>query len=612
MYYKQNINDIQLVILSFDDVLFDFTKLRFNYLKRSCKINGVEFDEDSFIKNLGSSKTMYQNSPIQHDIMTPEQLNQKIEESLLSYCSIKGAPVKEGVDEFLELLFRKKIPVAAVSTHTTQQAEELFKCSRIFRKPNLIIGEEQINEGLPNPEIYNYIIDEFNISPKNVLVIASTYNSVVAANRLKCNVIFIPNLTKQNTEIDIRCMKTDNNLLDVINSILFGQYSNLDIKYPLVSIDEHQNITSSYQNLIKKYKDNSDILKTLETIYLEEFSLAQMQRVNQELLDKSFEQKNQEDTSNLDLEISKELKSDELTNEIKIPVMIESKKDILELNTLIDCNIPENELNEEEKNEILDETIEPLAKIIEENMNSEESIVSINENELTNPNDILYQNIVETISINTKDMIEALESTSNQEDIQFDFSSINLKLDDEETTNVTNTEENNEELLSLIDDIEKNTISSEPNEEIVNKNELEETFLTSEEIQFFSSNSKKNKKESSINEKENKAWYFTLSSIFFWTFLFAVTSLLIYIVFEDWFQSTNSIAIIIDSIVGGYITICRSIIYLVPFLSTQLVKNNIISSLFLDYTAFILITTLLLFTIVKTKTIINQRKDLYT
>ena len=41
MFYKQNIDDIKLVILSLDGGLLDLNRLRFNYLKKICKSHDI-------------------------------------------------------------------------------------------------------------------------------------------------------------------------------------------------------------------------------------------------------------------------------------------------------------------------------------------------------------------------------------------------------------------------------------------------------------------------------------------------------------------------------------------------------------------------------------------
>ena len=56
MYYKQSTKQVKLVILSFDDVMFDLTRLRYNYYRRLCKLYNVSLNKEDFFNNQGSSR----------------------------------------------------------------------------------------------------------------------------------------------------------------------------------------------------------------------------------------------------------------------------------------------------------------------------------------------------------------------------------------------------------------------------------------------------------------------------------------------------------------------------------------------------------------------------
>ena len=81
MFYKQTVNDIKLVILSLDGGLLDLNRLRFNYLKKICKIHNQVLTKEEFERSLGNMHTMYDNFPISQDIVS-DDLNELIERDL--------------------------------------------------------------------------------------------------------------------------------------------------------------------------------------------------------------------------------------------------------------------------------------------------------------------------------------------------------------------------------------------------------------------------------------------------------------------------------------------------------------------------------------------------
>ena len=68
--------------LVFDDVMFDLTHLRYNYYRRLCRLYNTQLNREEFIRNIGSSRIMFKDSPIDHALLTTEALIDKIETDL--------------------------------------------------------------------------------------------------------------------------------------------------------------------------------------------------------------------------------------------------------------------------------------------------------------------------------------------------------------------------------------------------------------------------------------------------------------------------------------------------------------------------------------------------
>ena len=50
MFYKQTVDNIKVVILSLDGGILDLNRLRFNYLKKICKIHNYDITKEEFEK----------------------------------------------------------------------------------------------------------------------------------------------------------------------------------------------------------------------------------------------------------------------------------------------------------------------------------------------------------------------------------------------------------------------------------------------------------------------------------------------------------------------------------------------------------------------------------
>jgi len=578
MYYKQNINDIKLAIISFDDVMFDFNRLRYNYIKRLSKINNVSFNEEVFISSLGSSNVVYNSTSLIESLYTKEQLEQKVDEDLYTYSKINGVTIKPGINELLELFHQKQIPVVAVSSYSKELADKLLELSNIYRQPDLLIGKDNSSNLASTLEIYQSILDEYYVSGDKVCVIASTYNSVITANKLRCNVIFVPGLAKGNKEMEIRSMKIDNTLLDVINTLLFGKYEELGIYYPLI-VANQPNLTENYRLLIEEYKDDQEVLKILETIYNEEFLLMQKQRLQEEIIPINTEVQENEDTT----------ENETVANNQETMIETEEYPTITE--SLEETVLPMYNEEIENEEDIIEEIIAEPAEEIDLQI---DEVDSKDADHLEN----LYFSMIDTLSLKKQEFINDIEEKENSL---------------------------NEELVDIISDIDS-TASTNQREELHDEDkdkeqeELSNTFFSHEELKFFGAKVGKEDtaKEAIVkddeilkdDEKETSRFGFLedLLYAFLCNILLVFFSLITYIALGSWLNSTNSIAFFIMSIVNGYVSICRFIYSLIPFISTQLVTKNIISDLFLSCLSFIVVNTIIISIALLIKSKIKNKK----
>lgn len=284
MYYKQSTKQVKLIIMSFDDVMFDLTRLRYNYYRRLCKLYNVTLNKADFLKNQGSCRTMFKNCPIDTAILNQENMISKIEEDLFTYSQMYGMKHRDGLVELMELFRQKKIQCVVTSTHPKIYTERLFNLAALYHQPTELVYDDECQDILPDPKYYQNILDKYNVAASEVLLIASHKQAVEAANLLRMNVIGVPGLEEPSKEMEIRCLKVVTSLLEIINIILEGRIAPLSDQYLLIRHDGGtQDLYHNYQHLRDVYRDDYETLSVIETIYQDEFSRAQKASVEQQI-----------------------------------------------------------------------------------------------------------------------------------------------------------------------------------------------------------------------------------------------------------------------------------------------------------------------------------------
>ena len=275
MYYPQSTKEIRLVMLSFDDVMYDLTHLRYNYYRRLCRLYHTQLNKQEFIHHLGNASKMFEQCPIDDNLLKKDAMIQKIESDLYAYCKMYGLKHKDGLVEIMELLAQRKIPCVAFSSHELKYTQALMGLAVLFNKPQVLIGEHSSLDPLPSGQMFDLMVQQYHVKPENTLIVCSTLNAVIAANKVRANVVFIPDLQKATKEIEIRSLKVCSSLLDVLNLLLEGRLSKPNLDYMLVESNRPSDIYAHYQTLVERYKDDVDTSRVLDQIYQEEYAYAQ-------------------------------------------------------------------------------------------------------------------------------------------------------------------------------------------------------------------------------------------------------------------------------------------------------------------------------------------------
>lgn len=122
------------------------------------------------------------------------RLSERIEED--------GVPLKPGVTELLELLYKKGIPMGlATSTHRVRTDRRLELCGLGKYFSTSVTGDE-VSKGKPDPEIYTTVCQKLGVAPENCLAVEDSKNGILSAHDAGLPVAMVPDMIPPTAELE--------------------------------------------------------------------------------------------------------------------------------------------------------------------------------------------------------------------------------------------------------------------------------------------------------------------------------------------------------------------------------------------------------------------------
>lgn len=327
--YIQNINSIKAVAIMLDGCILDLNKYRYNYYKNLCEQNHTAITKQEFYDNLASQYTMYNDLPL-CDKYKSSQINQKIEDEMYTYLKFKGTYTKEGLFELLDYFKQKDIMIAVLSTHRTKKAVEYLQMTRVFSHVHFIIGSDTKYKPLPSSETLKAITNQFEITPKELLVISPFLSLNMTANDFGSSVIYYKDLIEPTALERASSIKTVNNFFEILNFLLLEKAYDSNIYSSMLGMSDKMNkeeLDQVNNHLKKIYRDDEQILNIVQDTY--EYHLSQLNE------DYPKEEKHEIIIEENDEEIIDEKKEDIIDDSIQekeIPIEDTMNKNILSIN----------------------------------------------------------------------------------------------------------------------------------------------------------------------------------------------------------------------------------------------------------------------------------------
>ncbi|MBD5518645.1 MAG: HAD family phosphatase [Lachnospiraceae bacterium] len=117
------------------------------------------------------------------------------------YIQTKGLPVKRGVEELLQYLQDKRIPIGLASSTRLAVVEEELCQAGLYDYFQVVMGGDQLKRSKPEPDIYLLTCEKMGVLPERVYAIEDSYNGIRSAYSAGMMPIMVPDILQADEEM---------------------------------------------------------------------------------------------------------------------------------------------------------------------------------------------------------------------------------------------------------------------------------------------------------------------------------------------------------------------------------------------------------------------------
>lgn len=129
--------------------------------------------------------------------------------------------IKKGFDEIINFAKVNKLKTALATSSDYSMIEAIFSAKGYDYKKlfDFVISGTEVPNGKPAPDIYNICLKEFNIIPKEAVILEDSINGVMSGINSGSNTIMVIDIAKPTPELIKKCTYICNNLIEAKNYI---------------------------------------------------------------------------------------------------------------------------------------------------------------------------------------------------------------------------------------------------------------------------------------------------------------------------------------------------------------------------------------------------------
>ncbi len=187
-----NLNNIKAAIFDMDGTMVDNGPFHKKAWKQFLQKHGLVFTEDIFRTQLFGKKNN-ESLNLLFGKLTDKAIEIYAEEKEQIYRDLYKSHVKEvaGLSEFIQRLKKRGLKVAVATTAPKKNRDFVLKMLHLQNTFDVILGDENVLHGKPNPEIYLSTAKQLNIQPKNCAVFEDSSMGIKAGKNAGMTVVRI-------------------------------------------------------------------------------------------------------------------------------------------------------------------------------------------------------------------------------------------------------------------------------------------------------------------------------------------------------------------------------------------------------------------------------------
>ncbi len=128
----------------------------------------------------------------------------------------EGITVKPGARELLAFLKNEGILRAVTTASDVERTTRFLGSVGLADSFDRFCSAADAPEGKPSPDVYLMACRQLEISPSEALAVEDAPNGILSAHRAGCRVIFVPDQTKEEPEVEPLCFAKVDTLADII------------------------------------------------------------------------------------------------------------------------------------------------------------------------------------------------------------------------------------------------------------------------------------------------------------------------------------------------------------------------------------------------------------
>lgn len=195
--------NLKLVIFDMDGLMYDTEQIGLACLIKAAIKYGYVIDREFGLMGIGMNSNDYQKLVKEKfgDEYPYLQISQKSREMRMTYLKEHGMIVKPGLKELIEFLKDHNIKIAIASSSSKETIDEYNHLAGFDGIFDYIIAGNMVEHSKPDPEIFLKVLEHFNISKDEALVLEDSRNGIMASYNAQIPVICVPDLVKHDLEI---------------------------------------------------------------------------------------------------------------------------------------------------------------------------------------------------------------------------------------------------------------------------------------------------------------------------------------------------------------------------------------------------------------------------